>query len=86
MGLGGISMPQLLIVLMIVLLVFGTKRMKSIGTDLGSAIRGFRGAMQGEDGRNEPTASGGAEPHRISAVAPNPEHEHEQHAQREHRQ
>lgn len=45
MGFGGISIWQLLIVLVIVLLLFGTKRLKSIGSDLGSAVKGFRGAM-----------------------------------------
>ncbi|MBK7170727.1 MAG: twin-arginine translocase TatA/TatE family subunit [Gammaproteobacteria bacterium] len=46
MGLGGISIWQLLIVLVIVVLLFGTKRLGSIGTDLGTAIRGFRKSMQ----------------------------------------
>jgi sec-independent protein translocase protein TatA len=45
MGLGGISIWQLLIVLLIVLLLFGTKRLRSIGSDLGGAIRGFRKGM-----------------------------------------
>jgi sec-independent protein translocase protein TatA len=45
MGFGGISIWQLLIVLVIVLLLFGTKRLKSIGSDLGNAVKGFRGAM-----------------------------------------
>ena len=45
MGLGGISMWQLLIVLLIVVLIFGTKRLKSIGGDLGGAVKGFRKAM-----------------------------------------
>lgn len=45
MGLGGISLWQLLIVLVIVVLLFGTKRLRSLGGDLGSAIRGFRAAM-----------------------------------------
>ena len=51
MGLGGISVPQLLIVLVIVLVVFGTKRMASLGSDLGGAIRGFRKAMDANDGK-----------------------------------
>lgn len=42
MGIGGIGVWQLLIVLLIVLLVFGTKRVRSLGGDLGSAVRGFR--------------------------------------------
>jgi sec-independent protein translocase protein TatA len=46
MGFGGISIWQLLIVLAIVLLLFGTKRLKNIGSDLGGAIKGFKGAMK----------------------------------------
>jgi sec-independent protein translocase protein TatA len=49
MGLGGISLWQLLIVLVIVILIFGTKRLGSIGKDLGGAIKGFRGAMNDAD-------------------------------------
>ena len=45
MGVGGISIWQLLIILIIVLLLFGTKRLKNIGSDLGGAIRGFRNSM-----------------------------------------
>ncbi len=45
MGLGGISLWQLLIVLLIVIVIFGTKRLSSIGTDLGGAIKGFRKSM-----------------------------------------
>jgi sec-independent protein translocase protein TatA len=51
MGLGGISIWQLLIILVIVLLLFGTKRLKNIGADLGNAVKGFRGAMK--DGEEE---------------------------------
>ncbi|MDA0705941.1 MAG: twin-arginine translocase TatA/TatE family subunit [Proteobacteria bacterium] len=43
--LSGISWPQLLIVLVIVLAIFGTKKFGNIGADLGKAIRGFKGAM-----------------------------------------
>jgi sec-independent protein translocase protein TatA len=49
MGLGGISIWQLVIILVIVVLLFGTKRLGSLGSDLGSAIRGFRKSMQNED-------------------------------------
>jgi sec-independent protein translocase protein TatA len=41
-----ISWPQLLIILVIVLAVFGTKRLRTLGSDLGSAVKGFRGAMK----------------------------------------
>ena len=42
MGVSGISIWQLLIVLLIVVLIFGTKRIKNIGSDLGGAIKSFR--------------------------------------------
>ena len=42
MGASGISIWQLLIVLLIVILIFGTKRIKNIGGDLGGAIKNFR--------------------------------------------
>jgi sec-independent protein translocase protein TatA len=41
----GISIWQLLIVLVIVLLLFGTKRLRNLGSDLGNAIKGFRSSM-----------------------------------------
>ena len=45
MGASGISIWQLLIVLLIVVLVFGTKRLKNLGGDLGGAIKSFRKGM-----------------------------------------
>lgn len=48
-----ISITQLVILLAIVLLVFGTKRLRNLGSDLGTAIRGFRKGMNEED--EEPT-------------------------------
>jgi len=49
MGLGGISISELMIVLLIVVLIFGTKRLKTIGSDLGGAIKGFRSAMTNDN-------------------------------------
>ncbi|TGD73045.1 twin-arginine translocase TatA/TatE family subunit [Mangrovimicrobium sediminis] len=49
MGLGGISIWQLLIILAIVVMLFGTKRLRTLGSDLGSAIKGFRKSMAEED-------------------------------------
>ena len=46
MGIGGISMWQLLILLLIVVLVFGTKRLRNMGSDLGAAVKGFRKGME----------------------------------------
>jgi sec-independent protein translocase protein TatA len=46
----GFSIPHLLVVLAIVALIFGTKRLRNIGTDLGGAIKGFRSAVkEGEE-------------------------------------
>ena len=42
----GFSIPHLMVVLVIVLLVFGTKRLKNLGEDLGGAINSFRKAMK----------------------------------------
>ncbi len=42
----GISVTQLLIILVIVIVLFGTKRLKNIGADLGSAIKGFKSAVK----------------------------------------
>ncbi len=48
----GISITQLLIILAIVLLLFGTKRLRNLGSDLGGAIKGFKNAVKdGEEGK-----------------------------------
>ncbi len=52
-GPGGISIWQLLIVLIIVVLLFGTKKLKNLGSDLGSAVKGFKGAMSDEEKAQE---------------------------------
>jgi len=44
--LGGISIWQLLIILVIVALIFGTKKLRGIGGDLGGAVKGFKNAMK----------------------------------------
>ncbi|MCC6297065.1 MAG: twin-arginine translocase TatA/TatE family subunit [Pseudomonadales bacterium] len=60
MGLGGISIWQLLIILVIVMLIFGTKRLKGLGGDIGGAIKGFRDAMNDDKGKKD-------EPERLDA-------------------
>lgn len=52
MGMGGISIWQLLIILVIVILLFGTKKLRNIGTDLGGAIKTFKKSMK-EDGEED---------------------------------
>ncbi len=75
----GISWVQLLIVLVIVLLVFGTKRVRTLGSDLGGAIREFRKGVSddpGDDSRGNPgnTANGRDEPPNMNqAGSPNVE-------------
>ena len=43
------SVPQLLIILVIVVLIFGAKRLKNLGGDLGSAVKGFKQAVKDEN-------------------------------------
>jgi sec-independent protein translocase protein TatA len=50
--LSNVSIWQLLIVLVIVIAIFGTKRLKSLGSDLGGAVKGFRSAMNEADKEN----------------------------------
>ena len=47
--LSNVSIWQLLIVLVIVIAIFGTKRLKTLGSDLGGAVKGFRSAMNDAD-------------------------------------
>ncbi|MCK0768935.1 Sec-independent protein translocase subunit TatA [Chromohalobacter canadensis] len=47
--LGGISIWQLLIVLGIVILIFGTKKLRNLGSDLGGAVKGFKSAVGEEE-------------------------------------
>jgi sec-independent protein translocase protein TatA len=48
----GISIWQLLILLAVVILIFGTKKLKNVGGDLGSAIKGFKSAVKDGDASN----------------------------------
>lgn len=58
---GGFGLTELLVILAIVLLIFGPKRLKSLGSDLGSAIKGFRTAVTDED-KAETTTAATADP------------------------
>ena len=49
MGFGGISIWQLIIILAIIVLLFGTKKLRGIGGDLGSAVKGFKKAVSDDD-------------------------------------
>lgn len=52
----GIGVQELLIILVIVGLVFGTKKLKNIGSDLGGAIKGFRDAFREGESNSSPGA------------------------------
>lgn len=56
MGFGGISIWQLLIILAIVVLIFGTKKLKNMGSDVGGAVKNFKSAMN-EDDKNKDDGS-----------------------------
>jgi sec-independent protein translocase protein TatA len=58
MGLGGLHIWHLLILLVIIFMVFGTKKLKTFGEDLGGAINGFKKAM--DDGKNAANANNSA--------------------------
>jgi len=71
MGFGGISIWQLLIILVIIVLLFGTKRLRNIGTDLGSAIRGFRNSIKDGEADAAEDATFAAEPRKEPAAVSN---------------
>jgi sec-independent protein translocase protein TatA len=52
MGIGGISIWQLLIILAIVIMLFGTKRLRNIGSDLGAAVKGFKNSVQDDNDKD----------------------------------
>ena len=52
---GGLGMRELVIILLVVLVVFGAKKLRTVGSDLGQAVRGFKKAMSdGEEEQNAP--------------------------------
>jgi sec-independent protein translocase protein TatA len=55
MGISGISIWQLVIILIIIILLFGTKRLKSFGGDLGSAIKQFKSEIKDQNNDKDDT-------------------------------
>jgi sec-independent protein translocase protein TatA len=52
---GGLGMRELVVILLVVLVVFGAKKLRTVGSDLGHAVRGFKKAMnEGEEEANAP--------------------------------
>jgi len=60
---GSFSIWHWLIVLLVIVLIFGTKKLRNIGEDLGSAVKGFKSGMKaGSEGEAGATAPAGGEP------------------------
>jgi sec-independent protein translocase protein TatA len=57
----GIGIQELLVILLIVLVVFGTKRLRNLGSDLGGAIKSFRNAMNEADEKDDAKPASGKE-------------------------
>ena len=57
MGIGGIGIWQLLIILLIVVMLFGTKKLRSLGSDLGGALKGFKNAMKDDEEEGDKEAA-----------------------------
>ena len=49
MGIGGISIWQILIILLVVVVLFGGKKIRNLGSDLGEGLKGFKKAIKDED-------------------------------------
>jgi len=62
---GGLSIWHWLIVLLVVVLIFGTKKLRNIGQDLGGAVKGFKEGMKSPEG-SEQTPASGDNPQQIS--------------------
>lgn len=76
MGIGGIGIWQLLIILLIVVMLFGTKKLRTLGSDLGGALKGFKTAMKedegeagasGESGENDESGEGDKEANTVKS-------------------
>ncbi|MDA8477978.1 twin-arginine translocase subunit TatE [Citrobacter sp. Awk 4] len=63
---GEISITKLLVVAALVVLLFGTKKLRTLGGDLGSAIKGFKKAMNDEDAGAKKDASGDVHAEKLS--------------------
>lgn len=71
----GFSLWHLLILFLVIVLVFGSKKLASLGPDLGRAVRGFKQAMHGEEESRE-TGSAPAKPASEAGAAAEPESGH----------
>ncbi len=58
---GGLGLKELLVILVIVALLFGTKKLKNIGSDLGSAVKGFKKGIAEDETQELKDQSGSAD-------------------------
>lgn len=63
---GEISIVKLLVVGVLIVLLFGTKKLRTLGGDLGSAIKGFKKAMNDDESATKPAVSNETSAERIS--------------------
>jgi len=66
---GGIGIWQLLIILLIVVMLFGTKRLKNLGSDLGGALKGFKTAIKEDEEEQSGEAEDGVTGETIDSTA-----------------
>ena len=66
---GGIGIWQLLIILLIVVMLFGTKRLKNLGSDLGGALKGFKTAIKEDEEEQTDEVDDGVTGETIDATA-----------------
>ena len=77
MGIAGLSFGHLLIVLVVIVLVFGTKKLRNVGGDLGAALRDFKAALGSDaEGPAERKATTDTEAAGVSAVPASGAHPH----------
>jgi len=72
MGMGGISIWQLLIVLVIIVLLFGTSKLRNLGGDIGAALKNFRDSMRSAEDEGEKPAEPGQLPPSQGAQSASP--------------
>ncbi|SVB31110.1 uncharacterized protein METZ01_LOCUS183964 [marine metagenome] len=53
MGIGGISLWQILIILLVIVVLFGGKKIRNMGSDLGEGLKGFKKAIKDDDAESE---------------------------------
>jgi len=74
---GGLSIWHWLIVLLVVVLVFGTSKLRNIGKDLGGAVRGFKEGMKGAEEETPANAANNAPPQQLAGKTIEAEVKHE---------